>query len=289
LNYPIFNSGIGKSNMSIFKPGDLALLLDSKGRRKMIKLQVGGKFFSHTGAVFHDDIIGNDDASIVASEKGSKYLILKPMLRDFVLSMPRGATVVYPKDAAMIVGYSDIYPGAKVLEAGVGSGALSASILRAIGKDGELVSYERREDFANIAKSNVESFFGCTPENWSVVVGDVIDVSDTGFTHVVLDMLEPWLTLEKIGNVLNSGGVLCCYVTTTTQLSLLVENIRSLAIFTEPEAIETVLRPWHLEGLAVRPEHRMIGHTGFLVFARRMAPGVVPLAKRTRPTSSSTE
>jgi tRNA (adenine57-N1/adenine58-N1)-methyltransferase catalytic subunit len=283
------NTGIGIFDMSLFSNGELALLLDTKGRRKLLKLENGGKFFSHTGAVFHDDIIGTNDASIVESEKGSKYLVLKPMLRDFVLSMPRGATVVYPKDAALIVGYSDLYPGAKVLEAGVGSGALSASILRAIGKEGQLVSYERRDDFAAIAKSNVENFFGYTPENWQVIVDDLISVSETGFTHVILDMLEPWLTLEAIGEVLNPGGILCCYVTTTTQLSAFVEKVRQIAIFTEPEAFETLLRPWHLEGLAVRPEHRMIGHTGFLIFARRMAPGVIPLVKRKRPTASSAE
>lgn len=275
--------------MTGFNAGDLALLIDSKGRRKMITLEPGKKFFSHTGAIEHDDILNGTNANIVETEKGSKYLVIKPLLRDFVLGMPRGATVIYPKDAAMIVGYADLYPGAKVLEAGVGSGALSASVLRAIGTAGYLESFERREDFAAIAKANIENFFGSMPENWNVTVGDVIDVQHDGFTHILLDMLEPWVPLQKMSTVLLPGGVLCCYVATTTQLSVFVEAIRELECFTEPEAFETILRPWHLEGLAVRPEHRMIGHTGFLVLTRRMGLEVKPLVKRRRPTTSGAD
>lgn len=275
--------------MANFQAGDLALLIDAKGRRKIITLQPDEKYFSHTGAIEHNAILNGSDAVIVETEKGSKYLAIKPLLRDFVLGMPRGATVIYPKDAAMIVGYADLYPGAKVLEAGVGSGALSASVLRAIGSQGYLESYERREDFALIAQANVENFFGAAPKNWVVNVGDVIDVENQGFTHILLDMLEPWIPLPKLSSVMLPGGVLCCYLATTTQLSVFVEKIRELECFTEPEAFETILRPWHLEGLAVRPEHRMIGHTGFLVLTRRMAVDVKPLVKRRRPTTSGAE
>ncbi len=263
-----------------FATGDLVVLMDAKGRRKLITLEQGKKFFSHTGAIDHNQIIGQSDCSIVESEKGTKYLAFKPLLRDYVLSMPRGATIVYPKDSAIIVGYSDLFPGAKVLEAGVGSGALSAAILRAIGTEGRLISFERREEFAEIARKNVERFFGSEIRNWIIQVGDVADVSDIEVTHVILDMLEPWRTLPAISKVLLSGGVLVTYVATTTQMSVMVEAIRESGDYTEPEIFETLLRPWHVEGLAVRPEHRMMGHTGFLIFARKLASDASPLPKR---------
>lgn len=263
-----------------FQIGDLVMLIDSKGRRKMITLESGKKFFSHTGAIEHDDILRSSNASIIESEKGSKYLAIKPLLRDFVLSMPRGAAIIYPKDVALIIGYSDLHPGAKVLEAGVGSGALSASILRAIGKDGRLISFERREEFAEIARRNVQNFFAENIQNWTIQIGDVKDVKDIEVSHVFLDMLEPWLPLEAINNILLPGGVLVTYVATTTQMSMQVEAIRSSNLYTEPEVLETLLRPWHVEGLAVRPEHRMMAHTGFLIFARKMAEGHQPLPKR---------
>lgn len=263
-----------------FKYGDLVMLQDSKGRRKLFTLEMGKRFFSHTGAIEHDDIFEKQDCSIVETEKGTKYLAIKPLLRDFVLSMPRGATIIYPKDSALIIGYADLFPGARVLEAGVGSGALSASILRAIGDQGNLISYERRDDFAEIAKKNVERFFGKRMPNWTVKVGDVAGVTESEFTHVLLDMLEPWIPLEAITAALNPGGILVTYVATTTQLSAQVEAIRASGQYVEPEVIETLLRPWHVEGLAVRPEHRMMGHTGFLVFTRKMAIGNPPLPKR---------
>lgn len=263
-----------------FEVGDLVMLIDSKGRRKMITLEPGKKFFSHTGAIEHDTILQRSNASIVESEKGSKYLVIRPLLRDFVLSMPRGAAIIYPKDTALIIGYSDLYPGAKVLEAGVGSGALSASILRAIGREGHLISYERREEFADIARKNVQSFFAEDIHNWTIEIGDVKEARDLEVSHVFLDMLEPWLPLEAVTNVLSPGGVLVTYVATTTQMSMQVEAIRSSEFYTEPEVLETLLRPWHVEGLAVRPEHRMMAHTGFLIFARKMAEGHVPLPKR---------
>lgn len=263
-----------------FRTGDLVVLMDAKGRKKLITLEEGKKFFSHTGAIDHNQIIGQSDCSIVESEKGSKYLAFKPLLRDYVLSMPRGATIIYPKDSALIVGYSDLFPGATVLEAGVGSGALSAAILRAIGNQGQLVSFERREEFAEIARENVERFFGEKLTNWTIRVDDVTEVKDIEVTHVILDMLEPWLTLSAITKVLIPGGVLVVYVATTTQMSVQVESIRESEKYTEPEVFETLLRPWHVEGLAVRPEHRMMGHTGFLIFARKLASGANPLPKR---------
>jgi tRNA (adenine57-N1/adenine58-N1)-methyltransferase len=202
--------------------------------------------------------------------------------------MPRGATIVYPKDAAMIIGVADVYPGAHVLEAGVGSGALSLSILRAVGSDGTLDSFERREDFAEIARSNVANYFGSLPRQWSLTVGSVQDVaSQKVYDRVILDMLAPWECVEMAARVLRPGGVFLAYVATTTQLSATAEALKSDGHFTEPESSETIVRGWHHEGLAVRPQQRMIGHTGFLIQSRRMAPGVEVLARRRRPAKGA--
>jgi tRNA (adenine57-N1/adenine58-N1)-methyltransferase len=212
------------------------------------------------------------------------YLALRPLLSDFVLSMPRGATVVYPKDAAQIVGVADIFPGARVLEAGVGSGALTCSLLRAVGSDGAVHSYERRADFAEVARTNVSTFFGAEPRTWTLTVGDLVEaIDDQPADRVVLDMLAPWECVDAVARVLRPGGVICCYVATTTQLSTVVEKLREHGGFTEPASSETLVRTWHVEGLAVRPDHRMIGHTGFLVTSRRLAPGVTAPPRRRRP------
>src|SRR3954452_2951254 len=199
--------------------------------------------------------------------------------------MPRGAQVVYPKDSANIVGMADIFPGAHVVEAGVGSGALSMSLLRAVGEEGRLSSYERRADFAEIARKNVETFFGGPHPAWSVTVGSLQDeLVESDVDRVVLDMLAPWECLDAVSKALRPGGVLCCYVATTTQLSTTVEAMRSHGTFTEPAAWETMARGWHVEGLAVRPQHRMVGHTGFLCTTRRLADGVEPPPRRRRPS-----
>jgi tRNA (adenine57-N1/adenine58-N1)-methyltransferase len=202
--------------------------------------------------------------------------------------MPRGATIVYPKDAAMIVGVADVYPGARVLEAGVGSGALSLSLLRAVGSEGSLQSFERRDDFADIARKNVDEYFGGSPENWNLTVGSAQDHEHTEvYDRVILDMLAPWECVEMAAKVLRPGGVFLAYVATTTQLSATAEALKSDGHFTEPESSETIVRGWHHEGLAVRPQQRMIGHTGFLIQSRRMAPGVEVLARRRRPAKGA--
>lgn len=193
--------------------------------------------------------------------------------------MPRGAAVVYPKDAGQILAFADIFPGARVVEAGVGSGSLSSFLLRAIGDQGMLHSYERREDFAEIAQQNVERYFGGPHPAWQLTVGDLQDnLSDTDVDRVILDMLAPWECLEAVSKALVPGGIVCCYVATTTQLARTVESIREIGCFNEPTAWESMIRNWHIEGLAVRPDHRMIGHTGFLLTARRLADGVEPHA-----------
>jgi tRNA (adenine57-N1/adenine58-N1)-methyltransferase len=264
----------------LFKPGDKVQLTGPKGRLNTITLVKGGAFGTHRGDLKHDDIIGKADGSVVANQNGVEYLALKPLLNDFVLSMPRGAAIIYPKDAAQILVEGDIFPGAVVVEAGVGSGALSMYLLRAIGDSGELHSFERRSEFAEIAAGNVKSQTGSNPKNWKIHLGDLQEqlpkkLKPQSVDRVVLDMLAPWECIDECATVLAPGGLIIIYVATVTQLSRVAEDIRSSRLFTEPNAFESLVRPWHLQGLAVRPEHRMIGHTGFLVTARRLAPGAI--------------
>ena len=267
-----------------FEEGDLVQLTDPKGKLHTITLTPGKVFHTHRGQLPHDDIIGTPDGSVIASSNGSSYLVLRPLLDDFVLSMPRGAAVVYPKDAARIVGLANLHPGSRVVEAGVGSGALSCSLLRAIGDDGILHSFERREDFALIAQKNVVQWFGLRPAHWTVTVGDLArELTDRDVDAVILDMLAPWDCLEAAASALAPGGVIVIYVATATQMSKTVETARVMGVWTEPRAEESMVRTWHLEGLSVRPDHRMNGHTGFLVTMRRLAPGAVLPVRRRRP------
>lgn len=267
-----------------FRAGDQVQLTDPKGRHHTIALEPGRKFHTHAGSIEHDELIGRPEGSVVTSTGGTPYLALRPLLVDFALSMPRGPAVVYPKDAAQIVTMADIFPGARVVEAGVGSGALTMHLLRAVGTSGLVHSYERRADFAETAVRNVERYFGGRHPAWTVTVGDLADsLDDSEVDRVVLDMLAPWECVGAVSGVLVPGGVLCCYVATTPQLSSTVEAIRDHGGFTEPQAWESMIRTWHVEGLAVRPDHRMIGHTGFLVTSRRLAPGVTAPPRRRRP------
>jgi tRNA (adenine57-N1/adenine58-N1)-methyltransferase len=269
-----------------FQPGDRVQLTGPKGRMNTIFLEPGKVFHTHRGAIEHDAIIGLPDGSVVQNSVGVEHLALRPLLTDIVMSMPRGAAIIYPKDAAQILALADVFPGAVVAEAGVGSGALSMWLLRALGPEGRLFSFERREEFADVARGNVTSYFGTTPENWSITLGDLTEAlptvaEDGTVDRVVLDMLAPWECVDAVSNALKPGGVLLCYVATVTQLSRVTEAIRSSGRFTDPDASETMIRGWHVEGLAVRPDHRMIGHTGFLLTARRLAPGaVLPQLKR---------
>ena len=269
-----------------FRAGDRCQLTDPKGKINTVSLKHGDEFHTHRGVVRHDDIIGLPDASVVLNSSGVEYLVMRPLLVDFVMSMPRGAAIIYPKEAQAILGQADIFPGARVVEAGVGSGALSLWLLRAIGPEGFLYSFERREEFAEIAKANVSTFHGYTPENWSVTVGDLQDalpatVQPGQADRVVLDMLAPWECVDMVADALVPGGVVLMYVATVTQLSRVVEALRTTGRFSHPQSSETIVRGWHVEGLAVRPEHRMIGHTAFLVTARKLAPGtVLPDLKR---------
>jgi tRNA (adenine57-N1/adenine58-N1)-methyltransferase len=267
-----------------FEPGDRVQLTDPKGRMHTLVLSPGKVFHTHRGALEHDSLIGLPEGSVVTSSGGTPYLALRPLLSDFVLSMPRGAQVIYPKDAAQIVAMGDVFPGAKVLEAGAGSGALTCSLLRAVGHEGEVHSYEIRPEFAEIAKRNVEAFFGGPPKGWTLHVGDVTQATETGFDRIVLDMLTPWEVLDLVDRALVPGGVFIGYVATTPQLSELVEALRERGGYTEPRAWESLVRDWHADGLAVRPDHRMIAHTAFLVSARRLAPGVIAPPRRRKPS-----
>jgi len=339
-------------------PGEQVQLTDPKGRSHLVSLQPGRAFHTHQGSVAHDDLIGSQDGSVVTSSGGTAYVALRPLLADFTLSMRRGAAVVYPKDAAQIVAMADIFPGARVLEAGAGSGALSCWLLRAIGESGLLVSYERRADFAEIARGNVKRYFGAPHPAWRLEIGELPadqaaePPADQGaeppagqaveppagqaveppgqeakppagqaaeppagqaaeppagqaaeppgqeakppaspagelFDRVVLDMVAPWDYAGTAAMSLTGGGLICCYVASTTQLSRTVEALRSHGSFAEPAAWESMVRGWHVDGLAVRPEHRMVGHTGFLVTARRLADGVTPPPRRRRPAKGA--
>jgi tRNA (adenine57-N1/adenine58-N1)-methyltransferase catalytic subunit len=271
-----------------FQVGDQVQLTDPKGRHHTFTLEAGKSFHTHKGAFPHDELIGAPEGSVVRTTGNVAYLALRPLLPDYVLSMPRGAAVVYPKDAGQVLAMADIFPGARVVEAGVGSGSLSTFLLRAVGDHGMLHSYERRVGFAEIAKQNVERYFGAEHPAWRLTVGDLQDhLCDTGVDRVILDMLAPWECLEAVSKALVPGGILCSYVATTTQLARTVEAIREHGTFNEPSAWETMVRNWHVEGLAVRPDHRMIGHTGFLLTARRLADGVEPPLRRRRPAKGA--
>ncbi len=274
-----------------FAVGDRVQLTDAKGRHYTMILKAGGEFHTHRGIVAHDNVIGSPEGSVVKASGGDAFLVLRPLLIDYVMSMPRGAQVIYPKDAAQIVHEGDVFPSARVLEAGAGSGALTCSLLRAVGPEGRVISYELRDDHAEHAKRNVATFFGQEPRNWELIIGDIKEATDdprlgeASVDRVVLDMLAPWDVLDAVAGVLIPGGVLIIYVATVTQLSRAVEALRDQQCWTEPRSWETLQREWHVVGLAVRPQHNMRGHTAFLVSARRLAPGTVtptPLRRKGR-------
>lgn len=275
----------GVSATGPFTVGERVQLTDAKGRHYTMSLTPGAEFHTHRGSIAHDALIGLEQGSVVKSSNGAPFLVLRPLLVDYIMSMPRGPQVIYPKDAAQIVHEGDIFPGARVLEAGAGSGALTCSLLRAVGPEGRVVSYEQRADHAEHARRNVSVFYGRPPDNWELIVGDVADSDrpDGSFDRAVLDMLAPWEVLDAVSRLLIPGGVLMVYVATVTQLSRVVEALRAQQCWTEPRSWETLQRGWNVVGLAVRPQHSMRGHTAFLVFTRRLAPGVIapaPLGRK---------
>ncbi|MGH3734373.1 MAG: tRNA (adenine-N1)-methyltransferase [Micromonosporaceae bacterium] len=270
-----------------FRPGDRVQLTDPKGRLHTITLAAGKVFHTHRGWLAHDDLIDRSEGVVVASSGGTQYLAFRPLLTDYVLGMPRGAQVIYPKDAAQIVAFGDVFPGATVVEAGAGSGSLTCSLLRAVGEHGRVISYEIRPEFAEVARHNVEQFFGGPHPAWELHVGDVAECREEGVDRVVLDMLTPWQVLATVRRMLIPGGVLVGYVATTPQLSELVEALRESGSFAEPRAWESMNREWHVDGMAVRPDHRMVAHTAFLVTARRLTEGVVAPPRRRKPSKGA--
>lgn len=271
-----------------FRYGERIQVTDVKGAKNTFQLDPGGYFQSVRGSFHHRDVVGKEEGTVLTTESGHELLLLRPLLADYVLSMPRGAQVVYAKDSGQVVAMGDIFPGARVLEAGVGSGALTMNLLSAIGESGHLLSIERRSDFAQIAASNVDSWFGRHHPAWELRTGDFVEVTaahvaDSCVDRVVLDMLAPWECVQESARVLVPGGLFLGYVATTTQLSRTVEALRHSALFTEPQSWESMVRTWNVDGLSVRPDHRMVAHTGFLLTARRLAPGSMPLTRKRPP------
>lgn len=267
-----------------FSEGDLVQLTDPKGRLRTITLAAGKVFHTHRGGIPHDEIIGQQSGWVVSDATGTSYLCLRPLLDDYVLGMPRGAAVIYPKDSVRIVGLAGLGPGDRVAEAGVGSGALTCYLLKAVTETGHVTSLERRPEFAAVAERNVTTWFKERPAHWDLQIGDMAtDLNVRDLDAVILDMLAPWECIDSAKDALAPGGSLIAYVATTTQLSRFVETIREDGSWTEPRAEESLVRTWHLDGLSVRPDHRMIGHTGFLVACRRLAPGAQLPVRRRRP------
>lgn len=252
--------------------GERVLLLDARGRRFLIALETGGEFHFHGGVVAHDDVIGRAEGSRVESRSGSGLTVYRPRLADFVLKMSRGAQVVYPKDLGAILVQADIFPGAHVLEAGTGSASLTLALCRATGSEGRVISYEVRDDHREVAARNVASFFGETPPWLELRSGDVRDVDARGerFDRAVLDLPEPWDVLEEVAAALHPGGILCAYLPTTPQVQSIVVAMGERG-FLEVETLEVLQRGWHVTARSVRPDHRMVAHTGFLVVGRRAA------------------
>jgi tRNA (adenine57-N1/adenine58-N1)-methyltransferase len=262
-----------------FEAEERALLLDSKGRRYLVRLQPGREFHFHGGMVPFVDIIGRTEGVVLTSSKGAVLQAFRPRLTDFVLKMPRGAQVVYPKDLAAILMYGDVAPGSNVLEAGTGSGALTLVLCRAVGDTGRVVTYEMREEHLEKAAANVETFFGKQPANLDMRSGDLREVARTGerFDRVILDMPEPWGVLEAVTEVLDPGGIVCGFLPTALQVQTFVLDLRARG-FQQVDTFELMLRSWYVTDRSVRPDHRMVGHTGFITVGR-YAPGAEPMAK----------
>lgn len=256
-----------------FAAGDLVLLFDGRGRRYMITLEVDGVFHSHHGPLSHNQIIGAQEASVVTSDKRRNFRAYRPTLADYVLKMPRGAQVIYPKDVGPIIVHADIFPGSRVLEAGTGSGSLTLALMRAAGSKGTVFTFERREEFRQTALSNIERFAGgdsgyATLES---KLGDIYDdVIEIAVDRVVLDVTEPWLALPNVMRCLEPGGIFLAYMPTVTQVARLAEALDSPQ-WGLIKTFETMHRGWNVEGLSVRPDHRMVAHTAFLTVARLMS------------------
>lgn len=299
--------------------GEKVQFTDRRGKKITDQLVPGGTTQTEHGLILHDEVIGRPEGSVTVTVSakreaqinaqhperdagkpwkgaraigGWQFAVMRPRLADYVLSMPRGAQIMYPKDIAQVIQLGDIRSGMTVLESGAGSGAMSINLLDAVGETGHLTTIEMRGEFARVAEANATVYYGSRPQWWNLLTGDFDSVAATlpehSFDRIMLDMLDPWNRLEQAYRVIAPGGVLICYVTTTTQLSRLAEALRETGVWTEPDVQETLERNWKVQGLAVRPDHQMIGHTGFLVVSRAMAEGFEALKKRDRPVKDTT-
>lgn len=256
--------------------GDQVLIVDSRERRYLVTMKPGAQFHSHMGALDHDEIIGFEAGRLLRTAGGSKVWVFRPTLSDYQLKMKRGAQVVYPKDAGLILVLADIFPGATVLEAGAGSGSLTLALARAVGDAGRVISYEVREDHHERALENIEGWYeslGGKPDSIELQIGDVFEeIPEVGVDRIVLDLPEPWRAIGTTTSVLEPGGILCCYLPTVPQVMQTVEAMRRGG-FGWIETLESLVRTWNVEGQSVRPDHRMVGHTGFLVIGRKLTAG----------------
>jgi tRNA (adenine57-N1/adenine58-N1)-methyltransferase len=254
-----------------FRAGERALLIDNRRRRHLVTLAAGGQFHTHAGIVEHDAVIGRPEGVTVRTTRGARLVVLRPTLSEYVLEMPRGAQVIYPKDLGPILMLADVFPGARVLESGVGSGALTMALLRAIGPTGHVTGYELRADFAARAEENVRSFLG-DDVPLTVSVRDVYEgIDEVHLDRVVLDLPEPWHVVKHAASALRPGGILVAYLPTILQVGRLREELAA-SPFGLADTVEILQRGWHVEGQSIRPDHRMVAHTGFLTHARLLVP-----------------
>ncbi|MBK5267674.1 MAG: tRNA (adenine-N1)-methyltransferase [Acidimicrobiia bacterium] len=254
-----------------FESGDVALIIDSKSRRYLVKLDPNGQFTTHQGTIPHVELIGSLHGTMFETPSGGKFIALPPKLTDYILKMKRGAQIIYPKDIGPILVYGDVAPGSVVLEAGTGSGALTMALVRAVGPTGKVVSVDRREDHAGQAEKSISRFFGGLPDNLELRIGEVEDmIAEVGPDRLILDLPEPWHAAAIAAKHLQPGGVFCSYVPTVPQMEQTVTALKAAHAFTDIMNFEALIRTWNVEGRSVRPDHQMVGHTGFLTVARRV-------------------
>jgi tRNA (adenine57-N1/adenine58-N1)-methyltransferase len=265
--------------MTALQDGERIHLVDSKNRQYALTLK-GGDVFQLSGeTIAHDSLIGKPDGTLVTLSRGRRLLALRPTLSEYVLKMPRGAQVLYPKDLGVIVQWADIYPGARVFEAGTGSGALTMALLRAVGDRGHVYSYEAREDFARTAMNNIDRYLGPSKTLTVRQKNAYEGIEETELDRVILDLPEPWQVVPHAALALRSGGIYLSYVPTIPQVMQTVEALNRVAVFSMIQSFETLLRTWNIEGRSVRPDHRMIAHSGFLTVARKVEPGFARMSK----------
>jgi tRNA (adenine57-N1/adenine58-N1)-methyltransferase len=265
------------------------LFIDRKERQYLRTLRPGQRLHLRAGIFEADALIGLHEGSTVRNTAGERFLLLRPTYAQLIPNLPRQAQVIYPKDIGPILLWGDIYPGATVIEVGTGPGALTIALLRAIGENGRLISYEARADFAEMARRNVLQFHG-EAANWTVKIGDAFDGFDeTGVDRITVDLAEPWRVLPMAAAALRPGGVLLAYVPTIVQIKQLVDALRAHGSFGAIESFETLQRFWHVEKMSVRPEHRMVAHTGFILVARALAPSPSPAGVAALDSSTSAD